>query len=34
MKQVEALKALKPGENEELKSIEGLFPKEMRPNEI
>ena len=34
MKQVEALKALKPEENQVLKSIEGLFPKNMRTNEI
>ena len=27
IKQVEALKALKPEENQELESIEGLFPK-------
>ena len=27
MKQVEALKALRPEENQELESIEGLFPK-------
>ena len=32
IKQVEALKALKPEENEELESIEGLFPKKMRNN--
>ena len=29
-KQVEALKALIPEENQELESIEGLFPKKMR----
>ena len=34
IKKVEALKALKPEENEELKSIEGLFLKNMRNNEI
>ena len=34
IKQVEALKALKPDENWELKSVEGLFPKEMRTSEI
>ena len=35
IKQVEALKALKPQENkEDIKSIEGLFPKEMRSPEI
>ena len=35
IKQVEALKALKPEENkEDIKSIEGLFPKEMRSPEI
>ena len=28
------MKALKPEENQELKSIEGLFPKEMRTNKI
>ena len=34
-KQVEALKALKPEENkEDIKSVEGIFPKEMRTNEI
>ena len=34
-KQVEVLKALKPEENKEgTKSIEGLFPKDMRTNEI
>ena len=32
--QGEALKALKPEENQELESIEGPFPKEMRNNEI
>ena len=30
IKQVEALKALKPEENQELESIEGLFPKKVR----
>ena len=35
IKQVEALKALKPKENKEnIKSIERLFPKEMRTSEI
>ena len=35
IKQVEALKALKPEEKKEaLKSIEGVFPKDMRVNEI
>ena len=34
IKQVEALKALKPVENQELESIEGLFPKKIRNNEI
>ena len=34
IKQVEALKALKPEENQELESIAGLFPKQMRNNEI
>ena len=34
IKHVEALKVLKPEENQELKSTEGLFPKEMRTNEI
>ena len=34
MKQVEALKALKPEENQELESIEGLFQKMMRNNEF
>ena len=28
------MKALKPEENQELKSIEGIFPKEMRTNKI
>ena len=28
------MKALKPEKNQELKSIERLFPKEMRTNEI
>ena len=32
--QVEALTALKPEENQDLESIEGLFPKNMRTNEI
>ena len=30
MKQVETLKAVKPEENQELESNEGLFPKKMR----
>ena len=34
IKQIEALKALKPVENQELESIEGLFPKKIRNNEI
>ena len=35
IKQVEALKALKPQKNKgDIKSIEGIFPKEMRTNEI
>ena len=35
IKQVEVLKALKPEENkEDIKSTEGIFPKEMRTNEI
>ena len=34
IKQVEALKALKPEENQELESTEGLFPKKMRNTEI
>ena len=35
IKQVEALKALKPEENkEDIKSIERIFPNEMRTNEI
>ena len=34
IKQVETLKALKPEENREPKSIELLFPKEMRTTEI
>ena len=35
IKQVEALKALKPEEKkEDIKSIEGVFPKDMRVNEI
>ena len=33
-KQVEALKALKPEENQELESMERLFPKIMRTDEI
>ena len=33
-KQVEALKALKPEENWELKKIERRFPKQIRNNEI
>ena len=34
-KQVEALEVLKPEENKaEIKSVEGLFPKGMRTNEI
>ena len=31
-KQIEALKVLKPGENQELESIEGLLPKKIRNN--
>ena len=34
MKQVEALKALKPEENQELESIEGLFQKMMTNNDF
>ena len=35
IKQVEALKALKPEENkQDIKSIEGIFQKDMRTNEI
>ena len=35
IKQVEALKALKPEEKkEDIKSVEGVFPKDMRVNEI
>ena len=35
LKQVEALKALKSKENEEdIKSIQGIFPKDMRTNKI
>ena len=35
IKQFEALAALKPEENEQdIKSIEGIFPKNMRTNEI
>ena len=34
LKQVEALKALKSEEDQELESIEGIFPKNMRTNEI
>ena len=33
-KQVEALEVLDPEKNQKLKSIEGLFPKEMRNEEI
>ena len=33
VKQVETLKALKPGENQKLESIERLFQKKMRNNE-
>ena len=34
-KQVNAPKVLKPGKNQQdLKSVEGIFPKEMRNNEI
>ena len=34
-KQVTDLKALKPGENkEDKKSVKGIFPKDMRTNEI
>ena len=32
--QVEALKALKPEQNQELESIKRIFPKNMRNNEI
>ena len=34
IKQADALKALKPEENQNLKSIEGLFPENRRTNEI
>ena len=34
IKQTEALKALKPEENQKLETIEGLFSKNMRTNEI
>ena len=35
IKQIEALKALKPEENkEDIKSVEGIFSKGMRTNEI
>ena len=34
IKQVEALKALKPVENKELVITEGIFPKDMRTIEI
>ena len=34
IKQAEALKVLKPEENQELEPIEEHFPKEMRTNEI
>ena len=34
IKQVEALLALKQEENQELESIEGLFPNNMRTNEM
>ena len=35
IKQVEALKALKPEENkEDIESVDGIFPKEMRTNKI
>ena len=34
IKQIEALKALKPDENKELESIEGLFQKKMKNHEI
>ena len=34
IKQVEALKALKPEENQELEPIEGLFPKNKRNTEV
>ena len=34
IKQVEALKALKPEENQELESIKGLFPIKMKNSEI
>ena len=33
IKQIEALKALKPEENQELESIERSFPKKIRTNE-
>ena len=33
IKQIEALKALKPEENQELESIERFFPKKIRTNE-
>ena len=34
IKQVEALKAVKPEENQKLESIKGLFPKKIRNTEI
>ena len=34
IRQVEALKALKPEKNKDIKSIDGLFPKDMRTKEI
>ena len=34
IKQVEALKAVKPEENQKLESTERIFPKEMRNTEI
>ena len=34
IKQVEILKALKPEENKEPESVEGIFPKDTRTNEI
>ena len=34
MRQVKALKVLKPEENKELKSFERIIPKDLRTNEI
>ena len=34
IKEIEALKSLKPKENQELESIEGLFPKKMINNKV